>query len=103
MSIAQALHRLRPGAEWVVRGDEIEWMDSEQTKPTKQEIQDEIAYLESDAYKAEQEKKMIEMKRAKAYRQESDPLFFKFQRGEATEQEWLDKIAEIKTRFPDEQ
>jgi len=38
-----------------------------------------------------------------AYREESDPLFFKVQRGEATEQEWLDKIAEIKARYPKEQ
>jgi hypothetical protein len=35
-----------------------------------------------------------------AYRNESDPLFFKAQRGEITQQEWLDKINEIKTRFP---
>jgi hypothetical protein len=35
-----------------------------------------------------------------AYVLEADPLFFKAQRGEATEQDWLDKIAEIKSRFP---
>jgi len=35
-----------------------------------------------------------------AYVAESDPLFFKWQRGEATQQEWLDKIAEIKARWP---
>lgn len=39
--------------------------------------------------------------RALAYQAESDPIFFKWQRGEATEQEWLDKVAEIKTRYPD--
>lgn len=39
--------------------------------------------------------------RINAYRDESDPLFFKWQRGEATEQEWLDKVAEIKARFPE--
>ena len=38
--------------------------------------------------------------RAAAYRNEADPLFFKWQRGGATEQEWLDKIAEIKSRYP---
>jgi pyruvoyl-dependent arginine decarboxylase (PvlArgDC) len=37
--------------------------------------------------------------RADAYRNESNPIFFKWQRGEATEQEWLDKIAEIKARY----
>ena len=52
---------------------------------------------------AEREAKQIaqiEKERANAYRNESDPLFFKWQRGESTEQEWLDKIAEIKTRYP---
>jgi hypothetical protein len=33
-----------------------------------------------------------------AYAQEADPLFFKWQRGEATQQQWLDKVAEIKSR-----
>ena len=35
-----------------------------------------------------------------AYVAESDPLFFQYQAGEVTEQEWLDKRAEIKSRFP---
>jgi hypothetical protein len=38
--------------------------------------------------------------RAAAYRDEADPLFFKVQRGEAPEQEWLDKVAEIRARYP---
>lgn len=42
-----------------------------------------------------------QVQRAEAYRTESDPLFFKSQRGEATQQEWLDKVAEIKARYPD--
>lgn len=41
-----------------------------------------------------------EAARAEAYRNESDPLFFKWQRGEVTEQVWLDKVAEIKARYP---
>jgi hypothetical protein len=38
--------------------------------------------------------------RAAAYAAEADPLFFKAQRGEATLQQWQDKVAEIKIRFP---
>lgn len=38
--------------------------------------------------------------RASAYAAESDSLFFKTQRGEATMQEWQNKVAEIKARFP---
>ncbi len=41
-----------------------------------------------------------EANRKAAYIAEADPLFFKAQRGEATMQEWQDKIAEIKARFP---
>ena len=40
--------------------------------------------------------------RRNAYVAEADPLFFKAQRGEATLQEWQDKVAEIKARFPKE-
>lgn len=36
--------------------------------------------------------------RAEAYRNESDPLFFKWQRSEVEKQAWLDKVAEIKGR-----
>lgn len=41
-----------------------------------------------------------EVNRKAAYTEESDPLFFKAQRGEATEEEWKNKIDEIKIRFP---
>lgn len=39
--------------------------------------------------------------RAAAYIAEADPLFFKAQRGDATMEEWLAKITEIKNRYPD--
>lgn len=44
-------------------------------------------------------KLLVEQQRSEAYRTESDPLFFKAQRGEATMEEWLAKVAEIKARY----
>ena len=38
--------------------------------------------------------------RRAAYQAEADPLFFKWQRGEGTQEAWLAKIAEIKARYP---
>lgn len=38
--------------------------------------------------------------RYRAYQEEADPLFFKYQAGEVTKEEWLAKREEIKTRFP---
>jgi len=42
---ADALQSLRPGAEWVLRENELEWLDSIQTEPTEEEIQAKIAEL----------------------------------------------------------
>lgn len=44
----------------------------------------------------------VEAMRQSAYQLESDPLFFKYQRSEdgVTKQAWLDKIDEIRERFP---
>ena len=53
MSIVKALNSLRPNAEWVVRGDVIEWLDSEYTEPTKAEIDAEIVRLQAE-YDAQQ-------------------------------------------------
>ena len=50
IDITNALASLTPNAQWVLRGDELEWLDSVQTQPTDEEIQTEIArltYLES--------------------------------------------------------
>ena len=41
-----------------------------------------------------------EAARKRSYESEADPLFFMAQRGEATNAEWLAKVAEIKARFP---
>jgi hypothetical protein len=38
--------------------------------------------------------------RSICYQTEADPLFFKYQRGDATKEEWLAKVEEIKARFP---
>lgn len=38
--------------------------------------------------------------RRAAYQAEADPLYFQAQRGEATQAQWLAKVAEIKARWP---
>lgn len=59
-----------------------------------------VAYTEEELAQREAKRlATLEGERAYAYRTESDPLFFKAQRGEATMQEWLDKVAEIKARY----
>jgi hypothetical protein len=43
-----------------------------------------------------------EAARKAAYASEADPLFFKWQAGEATQAEWQAKRDEIRQRFPKE-
>ena len=48
--IAGALQALKPGAEWVLRGDKysgLEWLDKKQTVPTEKEVTDKIAELDA--------------------------------------------------------
>jgi len=42
---AKALQSLCSNANWILRGDKLEWLDSIQTKPTEAEIQAKIAEL----------------------------------------------------------
>jgi len=44
---ADAIQALRPNAEWVLRGDQLEWLDTEQSEPTEAEITAKIADLEA--------------------------------------------------------
>jgi hypothetical protein len=95
INITHALLSLRPGAQWHCRGDSLEWLDTEQTRPTDAEIAAEVARLTA----LEPARIATENRRA-AYIADADPLFFKAQRGEATMEEWQAKVEEIKQRFP---
>ena len=41
-SILKALQKLKPLAEFTLRGTELEWLDSKQTEPSQDEINTEI-------------------------------------------------------------
>ena len=52
----KAIKFIRPGAEFVLRGNELDWLDNEQTKPTDEEIeagfiayQDALAQAQAEA------------------------------------------------------
>ena len=48
--ITHALIALKPGAQWVLRGNDysgLEWLDSSQTKPTETEVNIKISELDN--------------------------------------------------------
>jgi hypothetical protein len=49
---------------------------------------------------AEQQLAEAQAARQSAFQREADPLFFKWQAGEGTQEEWEAKRAEIRGRYP---
>ena len=48
IDLSDALLSLKPEAEWVLRGDKLEWMDTKQTEPTQSEIDAELVKLRAE-------------------------------------------------------
>lgn len=94
ITIGQALQSLKPKAEWVLRGDELEWLDTEQTEPTQSEIDAEVIRLQ-----AEYDSQEYARKRKAEYNQlnQFEMMFDDDRDGTTT---WVDKINEIKARYP---
>lgn len=65
--------------------------------------QNEQELYESEVWEAERpvrERAIIQDIRRQAYQREADPLYFGFQRGDNTEQEWLDAVQAVKDANP---
>ena len=89
---ADALVSLRLGARWALRGDELEWLDTEQTQPTEAEIQAEITRLQAD-YAAKQ----YQRDRAAAYPSIADQLDMLYHQGIDG---WKAAITAVKEEYP---
>jgi hypothetical protein len=85
------------GTIWTLNGDTYEgltWLD-DTPKPTQEELDaawPQVNY--QNQYTA------VEQARLLAYEQTSDPLYFKWQRGDATEAEWREAVAKVKADNP---
>ena len=93
--IGKALQNLRPGSKWTVRGGTysgIEWKDTEQTKPTEEEVVQKIAEL---TYKEEVE--VYKEQRAADYPPYADQFDQIFHDGIDA---WKATILEVKRRYP---
>ena len=91
------LIKLYPDCQWSLRGDTydgLSWL-SDTPKPSQAELDDAWPTVQYN-----QQRAAIENQRKAAYQQEADPLFFSYQRGETTEQEWLDAVQSIRDRYP---
>jgi hypothetical protein len=90
-----ALSSLRPNSEWVLRGHEFEWLDTNTTAPTDAEIQAEITRLQ-----AEYDAKQYQRDRAKEYPPITDYLDGIVKGDTAQVQAYIDACNAVKTKYP---
>ena len=93
--ISDALVKLRPGAEWSIDNNsyaELTWLDTEQTKPTEEEVVQKIAEL---TY--QQEVEVYKEQRAREYPPYADQFDQIFHGGVDA---WKASILEVKRKYP---
>lgn len=97
MDISLVLSSRFADYQWTVSDnnyDGFSWL-SDSRKPTEKELKalwPEVEYEHAYA--------QIEAIRQAEYQRTADPLFFEWQRGDATEQEWLDAVQAVKDAHP---
>jgi hypothetical protein len=97
MDISAILSTNYVGCVWSLAGNEYEnldWLD-DSPKPTEANLLAEWPNVEY-----QQKYDAVAVARQAAYRQTADPIFMQYQRGEATEQEWLDAVEAVKDANP---
>jgi hypothetical protein len=97
MDISAILIKNFPNAVWTLDGDEysgLTWV-SPGTKPTKKSLEDMWAQVSIDL-----QIETVRRARQKAYTNTSDSIFFKYQAGEATKEEWLAARSLVESNNP---
>ena len=98
MNKVDAIQSLRPGAQWVIRGDDLEWLDTEQTQPSSAEINAEAARLQ-----AEHEANEYQRKRAAEYPPMADYLDAVVKGDQAQIDAYVAACLAVKAKYPKEQ
>jgi hypothetical protein len=92
----KALHNLRPFAVWTINGEHeysnLVWLDTDQTKPTEEEVVAEVARLQ-----AEYEAKEYQRQRAAEYPSFADQFDLLYHGGYDA---WKAAIDAVKTKYP---
>lgn len=86
-----------PSAQWSINAndyDTLQWYD-DTPKPSQAELDAAWPTVDYNNQVA-----AVENERRADYEAQSDPLFFEWQRGDGTEQAWLDAVAAVKAAHP---
>ena len=100
ISYSSILVKKYQGSEWSIKDDSdyltLEWFSENTKKPTKEELDT----LWDTEVKTLVQNDINRVMRKHMYESETDALFFAYQRGECTQEDWLSAIENIKKKFP---
>jgi hypothetical protein len=94
ITTVEALQSLKPKAEWVLRGDVLEWLDAVQIEPTQSEIDAEIIRLQA-VYDSQE---YARLRKAEYDKLNQFEMQFDDNRDGTTT--WVDAVNDIKARYP---
>lgn len=97
MSISLVLKHFYFGNRFQIADNDYEkfiWYENT-PKPTLEELEAKVAEAE-----VLEHNHVMSMRRATEYSRVSDPVFFQWQRGEATQEQWLDAVQQVKEQYP---
>jgi len=101
--IVKALQKIKPGAEWVLNGndyDDLNWLDTVQSKPTREEVSQAVAIVQ-----AEYDEQEYARKRAPEYpplTDLADALYHQSKGDETKMTAYLAKCETVKQKYPKE-
>lgn len=101
MNIGIALNSLRPGAQWSINGidyEGLQWLDETQTKPTLEEVTQEVARLQAEYNKTEYQRQ-----RSSEYPdlKEFVDAYYWAQNGDNTKMNaYIVKCSTVKNKYP---
>ena len=98
VDLCLALQSLKPGAQWILRGDNysgLEWIDDKAVIPSEDELKDEIVRLE-----ARKEAISYRGKRASEYPQVREQLDMLYHDKVNSTETWKVAIKKVKDKYP---
>jgi hypothetical protein len=99
--IVEALQNLKPGAKWSLDGDTydgLEWLDETQSKPTKKQVEAEIARLQTEYN--QQEYQRLRAPEYPDLKELADALYWSSKGDNTKLDEYYAKCEVVKLKYP---
>ena len=96
--IGEALYSLSPTSQWIIRGDDIEWLSTDIPKPTDEEI--EVERIRLQEIHDSKEYQRVRAHEYPAIADQLDMLYHDIKNGNLNSGDWIQTIEQVKQQYP---